>query len=575
MLVTMLITALPFVLVTALSSIWFIPQLEGSLRQRQGQLISAVGSQVQAYLDTARSTVLASAWLANEHRDWQQLDRLLSVQVSASTVLKLVYLLDRNGIVRSLGLRQQLEMQRKDFEGLDFSRNKLYVRARDSLEIVWSDVFMSAISGELAVALAWRHFDSVVVGEVDLSKLGAYLKQLSYQAGDLVLVLDQNGQIIADQDGIYTAQQLNVANIDFIRQGMLMPTAHSAYFKWNSQALYGTISRVPSMSWYVLTAMPQEQAMATLFTFSRIIIIGLLAGLVFGLLMAGIFSHKAAMLFRTFVQKSQAIAAKNYHIIIPNEHVISKISEFQQLEAGLMNMAAEIQEREQALLTSIEEISQGKERINNALAEREVLIRELYHRTKNNMQVIQSLLTLYGNRSQNPELIELTKTMEHKIMAMSLVHQMLYQSNDLSHIYLNDYLAELIKRLGAGYDLEAIGVELVLNLRECRVLMDVAIPCGLVINELFTNTIKHAQLPPEQGRICLNLDYDDFGLITLVYSDNGQGLADGANLPTTNLGLRMVLELVQHQIGGDIKWQVRQGLSCVISFRDEQYSPRV
>jgi two-component sensor histidine kinase/CheY-like chemotaxis protein len=225
---------------------------------------------------------------------------------------------------------------------------------------------------------------------------------------------------------------------------------------------------------------------------------------------------------------------------------------------------------------SLKAEEEAREKIRDALAEKETLLRELYHRTNNNMQVIRSIISLRASMRDNPEIRAFAEEIEQKITAMALVHQKLYQSKDLSYIYLNEYVQELAgMMLGRNLD-ELPGVKLDLYLEEVKVLIDSAIPCGLIINELMSNALQHAFSGNMNGYILIRISRDTTGTIELYFADNGKGVTEGFNFRNQNgMGLQIVTELVETQLHGEISCTAEHGLSYTIRFSDNLYAVRV
>jgi two-component sensor histidine kinase len=221
------------------------------------------------------------------------------------------------------------------------------------------------------------------------------------------------------------------------------------------------------------------------------------------------------------------------------------------------------------------ERKQTEEQITTALKEKEVLLRELYHRTKNNMQVISAMLALRSYYVEDEAARRVLQDMDTKIQSMALVHQKLYQSQNLSRINLGEYIHELAALLFQSYA-PAVPISLEIDVQEAAVLIDTAMPCGLVIHELLSNALKYAFPGGRGGRITIRLRRIDETHLDLVVADNGVGMpADVDVTHVSTLGLKHVIALVQHQLGGDIDFDVQDGVTCHITFRDDLYTERV
>jgi PAS domain S-box-containing protein len=219
----------------------------------------------------------------------------------------------------------------------------------------------------------------------------------------------------------------------------------------------------------------------------------------------------------------------------------------------------------------ITERKKAEEQVRRSLDEKEVLLREVYHRTKNNMSVIISLLKLQATAVGDRRLKEAFEVSIDRIISMSMVHDKLYKSGDFSRVDLRDYIKDLADRLISGYSLPGTGPALVLEAESVPIAFDRAIDCGLIVNELITNSLKHAFPAGGKGEIRLRLARDEGGDVVLTISDDGVGPARGAGFKEeAGLGLRMVDSLARGKLGARIEFETRRGFSCKITFAQEE-----
>jgi len=206
----------------------------------------------------------------------------------------------------------------------------------------------------------------------------------------------------------------------------------------------------------------------------------------------------------------------------------------------------------QAVVRDITDRKRDEDQIKASLAEKEVLLQEIHHRVKNNLQVISSLLKLQSRYIQDNRVIEMLKESQNRVRSMALVHEQLYQSKDLSNIDFAEYIQNLAHNLFQAYEVNAAGIKLETNIARCELNVDTAVPCGLIINELVTNSLKYAFLGKTEGKINIDFNLNNNGVWVLVVSDTGVGFPkdlDYRNART--LGLRLVGALVR-QIRGNI-----------------------
>lgn len=225
----------------------------------------------------------------------------------------------------------------------------------------------------------------------------------------------------------------------------------------------------------------------------------------------------------------------------------------------------------------ISERKQAEKKILQALSEKETLLRELYHRTKNTMQVIRGLFILQAIEfPTNKELQQLVKNTEDRIQVISLVHQMLYKSHDLSRISIKEYTEELTSLILQSFGIYNDRISLNININDQYFLLDTAIPFGLILNELMTNSLRHAFPDNRKGIISINLTNDGQNKNILEYSDNGVGVPDGFDFRNQNtLGLKLIHSIVEMQMMGKVIYKNNNGVSCLIEISTDLYEVRV
>ena len=229
-----------------------------------------------------------------------------------------------------------------------------------------------------------------------------------------------------------------------------------------------------------------------------------------------------------------------------------------------------------AIFEDITENKIAENTIRASLKEKEVLLRELYHRTKNNMQVISSLIGLKSASVKDEQMINILHEMRNRIQTIALVHQKLYQSQNLSRVNLKEYITDLMNLLVSSYASEQNKITFTLNLENINVLIDTAVPCGLIINELISNSFKHAFPGGREGNICVQLKKLEEDTIELVISDNGIGIPDGFNLLEKNtLGMQVFYNIATEQLMGEVNIESKNGLTFTMHFKDVSYEERV
>ena len=224
-----------------------------------------------------------------------------------------------------------------------------------------------------------------------------------------------------------------------------------------------------------------------------------------------------------------------------------------------------------SLCKDITSAIEDREALAASVNEKETLIRELYHRTKNNMQIISSFIQIQSRKIGDEKVAAFAKNIVSKIQTMSLVHEKLYQSKNLSKINLKEYIEELISLI-ANYNSAANNnISVVFEIADTELSIDSAIPLGLVINEIITNSFKHAFLPGEKGRITVSLKKEKDGALILIISDDGKGLSEGFDVrETASLGMTTIFSIIEKQMQGSVDIISENGLTYILSFRNKR-----
>lgn len=225
------------------------------------------------------------------------------------------------------------------------------------------------------------------------------------------------------------------------------------------------------------------------------------------------------------------------------------------LEQRVAERTAELHATNQRMQTEIESRKRAEAHIQAALKEKEILLGEIHHRVKNNLQVITSLLDLQSTSIDDPRVLDMMRDSQNRIRSMAYIHQTLCESEDLAHVNFMDVLDSLVPDVAASYGVDAERIAFVTNSeREVLLPINLAIPCGLVVTELITNALKHAFPGERRGKIEIDLGVQG-DEVTLAVSDDGIGIPAGMN-PTesASLGLQLVT-LLSEQLGGGLEVQ--------------------
>jgi PAS domain S-box-containing protein len=219
------------------------------------------------------------------------------------------------------------------------------------------------------------------------------------------------------------------------------------------------------------------------------------------------------------------------------------------------------------ILHDITERKREEEKLKESLREKEILLKEIHHRVKNNLQIISSLLNLQSGHIRDPRALEVFKEGQGRVRSMALIHEKLYQSDDLARVNFHEYISNLAAYLFRSYEGNSGAVKFNVEAEDVLLGVDTAIPCGLIINELVSNSLKHAFPNGGDGSINIRLRPTGTERLTLTVKDDGVGLPPDFDVRNTpSLGLQLVNTLAR-QLGGEVEVGCGAGAEFKITFR--------
>lgn len=235
----------------------------------------------------------------------------------------------------------------------------------------------------------------------------------------------------------------------------------------------------------------------------------------------------------------------------------------------------ELSIKNKALRRAFERVKENEMIASRSLKEKEVLIRELYHRTKNNMSIIMSLIYLKINHLSGKDAGMFLQDIEAQIKSMSLVHELLLSSKDLTFISLREYVTQLVENIYAYRHRKNSNITVNLEIEDISVSIDTAVPLGLVLNELITNSFKHAFPDEKSGHVSIKLSCHETSL-KLLFRDDGIGFPPGYDRNnSSSFGLMLLYEVVEQQLQGRVDVTTDNGVSYTITFANRLNKARV
>ena len=253
--------------------------------------------------------------------------------------------------------------------------------------------------------------------------------------------------------------------------------------------------------------------------------------------------------------------------------VVRSNDEVGQLTRALNTMMETLDEQTQTLNTTNRQLSEevryrkdAEGRIRASLAEKEMLLKEIHHRVKNNLQIITSLLYLQTERIENADAVAALLESRSRVKTMAIIHEKLYGSDDLARVNFEDYLEDLTAYLNASYLLDKRDIRIVTHVEKLILGIDKALPCGLITNELVTNAIKHAFDDDGKGAITVALHLTANRHYHLSVADDGKGMPPDIDFDNAStLGLQLVVQLTE-QLNGRLTVENNGGTKITVHF---------
>lgn len=226
------------------------------------------------------------------------------------------------------------------------------------------------------------------------------------------------------------------------------------------------------------------------------------------------------------------------------------------------------------IVEDITERKQAEEKTKASLQEKEVLLREIHHRVKNNLQIISSLLNLQSRHVEDEPALDMFQESRNRVRSMALVHEKLYRSDDLAKVDFCEYIRSLSRHLFMSYGINSTAIDLDIDVRNVFLDINTSIPCGLIINELISNSLKHAFGERARGKIRVVLQPENNDKFKMIVSDDGKGLPKNLDVSRTDsLGLQLVTMLVE-QLQGTMHIERNHGTSFEVVFKKLDYGNR-
>lgn len=355
------VALLPLALIGALIAAWVVPEIALETARSNRALARAFAGHVASFLREPADALLATkrTIVSLPRRPDDERNAMLDLLVDVNDLFEAVYVASAEGRVRSVGLPAVRRAYRDDYLGLDMRGKDFFAQAVASGQTVWSDTFLSVVSGQIAVALAVPAGAQVVIGEINLHRLSELIRPSGGVEGQIALIVDRRGQVVAHPDPLKGTQQLNLSNVMPIH-AWLSGEEHAGRFELDGTEMLGTLVALERPSWALLVAQPASAAEHAVASIRLILVVGGVVAFLLAALAAMVTVRRLSAPIEAFVDHARAVSGGRYDDLPP----ASAISEFMQLGESLSHMGASIRDRERLLAESeakYRELVQGTE----------------------------------------------------------------------------------------------------------------------------------------------------------------------------------------------------------------------
>lgn len=463
----------------------------------------------------------------------KDINSFLDSIIKNDIIFKSIKIADKNGIIKYMA------PYNKDVIGSNIYQTYLFKNLDNNVK--WTDVFISFIDYSINVNLIFYSNNYLYIGEINLIYLENIIYHIRIEKNIFPFIVDSNNIFIAHPDKKNVRQR---NTFEYINRRGCSSQWNGCFVTIDDKDYLLNFELIEETGWKVGIIKPREELYSGVFRASVIIIIGTLLSFSFALFVSLIRIKAIFKPIELLTLNSKEISIGNYDI----EWTNSKYKEIDELSTSFKKMIDVIKNRE--------------ENLKNSLKEKELYLKEIHHRVKNNLQIINALLNLQKRKLSDESLITIFSETQNRVLSMATVHEELYRSNNLGKINLKNLINSIVNNLFRTYRLDK-PVNYKNNLSEVHTIIDISIPLGLIINEIVSNSLKYAFLNRKDGEININLDEKD-GKIIIEISDNGVGLKEDFDIEKTDsLGMSLIFNLT-NQLNGKITYINKDGLKYLI-----------
>ena len=543
----LMITVIPLLLLSLIGIFVSVRYLRSGITEKSELLIRSLSFEIDDFIHHSVEKLEHLAGditiVGNKHRYQHNIERAVGQFESFTSI----QVMGRDGRLVAVAPFD------KNLIGNDMSRQTYFYPPDEFTGNRISSPFLVPATREPAFTISVSNGSYLVTGFVSLRKLTSITGKVRTGRNLYAAVFDENGYVIAHPNREYVTERANVKNAGFMEAAREGEREMLTYV-YQGQKKYSAVRIHPRTGWTLLVTRPKGEALRPVYTLVIIYLTVLAGAAIFAILTSIYNRRKIIPPFNQLVEAAKEIALENYRPRLPE----TTYREMNTEADAFRKMGKAIESRQK-------QIEKSAERIAVSLKEKEMLLKEIHHRVKNNLQIISSLLNLQSGRMHHPADVDLVRESQNRVYSMSLIHEQLYQSENLAEIDFQSYTEELVSFLSEIYLSAEDRVDITVRAEGIYLGVDKAIPCGLIVNELVSNSFKYA-FPgrPKQGRIQLTMNSGNSYLLTV--EDSGVGLGEKLeDLKGRGLGYQLV-EALSEQMEGNLEIESDGGLRVTVTF---------
>jgi len=522
MAILLAVSMIPILILSVVAITSLRSQLLSEVDATTRSLNQAIVSETQRFVVNATEQLSVYVGLLDHGYDHSFIQTTLEIAARAHHEIDRLLILDEEAALLS-DTSQDKRLAGTDYSGLAF----IYAPSSDAGGTRFSSATLSPFSGSVTVFIGRRTGrGGMVVFELNLDNFSHYLAPLRIGPTDRISIVDKTGRFIAHTEPNYVQEQRFETRLD-------SSSPRKVVIRESGRTWFAYHQSIPETPWRVVYYRDANQALSAVpFIIGIFLILGLLS-IAAAVSIAFNMRRLSRLVFADYSSRTEAVAAGHYELRVGSPYI-----EFDGLSRSISAMA--------------EAVSRREDELRSAVAEREHLLREIHHRVKNNLQIVASLLNLELGTLSDPEQAAALNSSMERIRSMGLVHETLYGQSRLDEVNLGDYARNLLDYLAVSYLRPGLAIER--NLSDCRLSLEQALPCGLILNELLTNAFKYGTGDRSEAKLIVNLTEDQAFLILSV-GDDGPGFrSDFDPLTSSSLGVSLVRSLTE-QLGGAVAWK--------------------